>query len=1409
VVSVAVVAVSTVAPAFWSMQQAAAAPDTTAPTVEGLDLAPASVSTAARAALVSATLRVRDDLAGISSGGPVALTEVRLVSPGGQQVVRGWFSQANRISGNALDGTYRAQILVPQYSQPGRWAAEVTTWDQAGNDRTYTSAALAAQGFANGFEQTGAGDTAPPSVAAFSVSPASVDTGLSAQTISFSVRITDDLAGASAGITAAPSQVTMRGPTGTHTISATFGVSQRVSGSSRDGVYATSVRLSQWSEQGVWTVESLIVRDNVGNARTLGAADLVGANYVTTFTQLGAGDIVAPRFRNFTITPTAVDATSGPAMIVFRARLTDDTSGVAAGIADTSSEVRYTSPSGTQHVIAQFGSAQLTNGDAFDGWYEFATTIPPGAEQGAWTVSYARPVDVAHNAVLLDATEWAASGFPVSFDVRSDGTPSAPTSVHAVESGSTGATVSWLTPEIAGAGPITGYGVTVHRAGAELSGTDDVTFDVDGASNRATIDELVVGVTYTFTVQARNDAGVGARSAPSNPITVGGVADLEPPGLTALSISPVVVQTTSGPATVAIELGVSDDASGVVRDAPFATLTFAPPPPPSDPDLDENGAVIVANREPIQAFVSLADLVTGTTLSGSYRAQLTVPGGSELGNWTLSSVTIRDAAGRTRAITTAELVASGRPTVIRVEAALAPSAPRTPSATAGDSSATVSWLAPVDDGGSPITAYRVTSSPGGITVASDPNATSVVLPGLINGVSYSFSVVAVNAAGESEPSVPSNSVTPGALDETPPMLAGFSIEPRTHVLDGATEIVTIEARLVDAMSGVADQAPLSSLTILDPNGDAFATLELGPDQRDGTVEDARYRVELSIPADALAGRYEIGGVVVRDRAGNQATLAGDALLAAGYPDDFTLIVAPRVPSAPSEVSATAGDGEVGVSWLAPADAGTAPIDAYIVVARPTATLGGAESAVGAGSATEVVQRVPTSEAVPLTSTIVAGLVNGIEYTFTVAAENSVGIGPASLPSNAVVPNPPPEPDPDPDPQPDPTSTTTVGEATSTVPETTVPETTVPDATVPETTVPETTTSDVATSTSLPQESTTSVLDTTSSLEPTTTSFEPSTTLPETTLPDTTTSDVATSTSLPQESTTSVLATTSSLEPTTTDAGSTPSTDGTTTTTATTTTTSPAAEPTDQQPPIVTALSIAPSSIEIGASPRSVVLMVEIRDEGSGLVALDPRSELLLRSPSGILTPFAIGPDERVSGDATDGAYMLTVELGPGAEVGIWTVAGVVLRDAAGNQRTLSDADLAVAGFGAVFVVLASTPPAPLMNAPSPPHNVECREQGSALVVTWAAPLDEGSAPLDGYLVTASPLGARQSVTATHTRFSGLAGARAIRFTVKAANAHGTSAESVPSGPCLGSPDLAANGERPVPPVGPLRPSARA
>ncbi len=97
----------------------------------------------------------------------------------------------------------------------------------------------------------------------------------------------------------------------------------------------------------------------------------------------------------------------------------------------------------------------------------------------------------------------------------------------------------------------------------------------------------------------------------------------------------------------------------------------------------------------------------------------------------------------------------------------APSAPAAPHATGGDSRATVTWTAPDDDGGAPITAYTVTSHPDGRTCTVSAPATSCVITGLTNGTPYTFSVVATNSVGDGAASSASSAVTPHAPARPP------------------------------------------------------------------------------------------------------------------------------------------------------------------------------------------------------------------------------------------------------------------------------------------------------------------------------------------------------------------------------------------------------------------------------------------------------------------------------------------------------------------------------------------------------------------------------------------------------------------------------------------------------------------
>ena len=122
---------------------------------------------------------------------------------------------------------------------------------------------------------------------------------------------------------------------------------------------------------------------------------------------------------------------------------------------------------------------------------------------------------------------------------------------------------------------------------------------------------------------------------------------------------------------------------------------------------------------------------------------------------------------------------SGAPVVPTV-----PGKPTGVTATAGNASAFVSWTAPADDGGSPISLYLVETI--GIdlrTCSPAPGATSCTVVSLTNSQSYTFVVVAYNSVGSGPPSDPSAPVTP--------------LDPR-----GSTYHALTPARILDSRYGI-------------------------------------------------------------------------------------------------------------------------------------------------------------------------------------------------------------------------------------------------------------------------------------------------------------------------------------------------------------------------------------------------------------------------------------------------------------------------------------------------------------------------------------------------------------------------------------------------------------------------------
>jgi Fibronectin type III domain len=144
----------------------------------------------------------------------------------------------------------------------------------------------------------------------------------------------------------------------------------------------------------------------------------------------------------------------------------------------------------------------------------------------------------------------------------------------------------------------------------------------------------------------------------------------------------------------------------------------------------------------------------------------------------------------------------------------APDPPSSVTATAGGSSARVSWSAPVCTGGAPITGYTVTSNPGNYSVTTGPGTTSATLTGLPAGT-YTFSVVATTSAGPSAPSSPSNSIVLASPVAVLPAMADAAY-------GGYTTVAEIQN--AGSASAVASLAYAGSSGTSVGSGDAIASL---------------------------------------------------------------------------------------------------------------------------------------------------------------------------------------------------------------------------------------------------------------------------------------------------------------------------------------------------------------------------------------------------------------------------------------------------------------------------------------------------------------------------------------------------------------------------------------------------------
>lgn len=289
-------------------------------------------------------------------------------------------------------------------------------------------------------------------------------------------------------------------------------------------------------------------------------------------------------------------------------------------------------------------------------------------------------------------------------------------------------------------------GDSSYLAATTVSRSFSISAVVPGAPTAAsaTAGDTQASVTFSAPIFT-GGAAITGYTATSNPGGFTGTSASSP--LTVTGLTNGVAYTFTVTATNSVGTGAASAATSSTTPKAIQTITFADP-----------GAQSFGTAPTLIASASSGLTVTFTS-STTGVCTITAGGALTFGNPGTCTIDANQAGD-------GSYLAATQVSHSFTVNAVVPGVPTIGAASAGDSQASVSFTAPIFNGGSSITGYTVTSSPGGLHASGA--ASPITVTGLANGSPYTFSVVATNAIGSSSASGVSNSVTPNGA----PVISG-------------------------------------------------------------------------------------------------------------------------------------------------------------------------------------------------------------------------------------------------------------------------------------------------------------------------------------------------------------------------------------------------------------------------------------------------------------------------------------------------------------------------------------------------------------------------------------------------------------------------------------------------------------
>ena len=303
----------------------------------------------------------------------------------------------------------------------------------------------------------------------------------------------------------------------------------------------------------------------------------------------------------------------------------------------------------------------------------------------------------------------------------------------------------------------TNSGSTVLDQSATSSGTTSGAGTVQSGATGTTSgsNELAIG----FYADSGFDDNVGPGSGYTSRVNVSPAGDVE-------MLVEDQVLTAEGSANASATTGASTTwlMATVVLKSEAMTPATVPAAPSNVAATAGNGSAMVTWTAPDNGGSLISSYTITPFIGSTAQSPITVSNAPPVTSAYVDALT--PGTAYTFTVTATNTVGTGPPSAasnsVTPTALTAPSPPTGVTATAGNTTAAVSWTAPSNNGGSPITSYTVTPNASGNEGSTQLPSTTVTgttatITGLTNGMSYTFTVTATSAIGTSQSSVQSNS----------------------------------------------------------------------------------------------------------------------------------------------------------------------------------------------------------------------------------------------------------------------------------------------------------------------------------------------------------------------------------------------------------------------------------------------------------------------------------------------------------------------------------------------------------------------------------------------------------------------------------------------------------------------------